>query len=63
MKRSNKAMLAAGMLAGVCMLPGCASGGSAQPTPSTDVAQQQSAEGGVDIKLRSRLFAAMDEAT
>ena len=29
MKRSNKAMLAAGMLAGVCMLTGCASGGSA----------------------------------
>ena len=44
MKRSNKAMLAAGMLAGVCMLTGCASGGSAQPTPSPDVAQQQSAE-------------------
>ena len=44
MKRSNKAMLAAGMLAGVCMLTGCASGGSAQSTPSPDVAQQQSAE-------------------
>ena len=44
MKRSNKAMLAAGMLAGVCMLTGCASGGSAQPTPSPDVDQQQSAE-------------------
>lgn len=44
MKRSNKAMLAAGMLAGVYMLTGCASGGSAQPTPSPDVAQQQSAE-------------------
>ena len=44
MKRSNKAVLAAGMLAGVCMLTGCASGGSAQPTPSPDVAQQQSAE-------------------
>ena len=44
MKRSKKAMLAAGMLAGVCMLTGCASGGSAQPTPSPDVAQQQSAE-------------------
>ena len=44
MKRSNKAMLAAGMLAGVCMLTGCASGGSAQPTPSPDIAQQQSAE-------------------
>ncbi|MFR5794901.1 MAG: hypothetical protein ACLUI3_04580 [Christensenellales bacterium] len=26
------------------MLTGCASGGSAQPTPSPDVAQQQSAE-------------------
>lgn len=44
MKRRNKAMLAAGMLAGVCMLTGCASGGSSQPTPSPDVAQQQSAE-------------------
>ena len=44
MKRSNKAMLAAGMLVGVCMLTGCASGGSAQLTPSPDVAQQQSAE-------------------
>ena len=44
MKHSKKAMLAAGMLAGVCMLTGCASGGSAQPTPSPDVAQQQSAE-------------------
>ena len=40
MKRSNKAMLAAGMLAGVCML----TGGAPQPTPSPDVAQQQSAE-------------------
>ena len=37
-------MLAAGMLPSVCMLTGCASGGSAQPTPSPDVAQQQSAE-------------------
>ena len=44
MKRRNKAMLAAGMLAGVCMLTGCASGDSSQPTPSPDVAQQQSAE-------------------
>lgn len=44
MKRRNKAMLAAGMLAGVCALTGCASGGSAQPTPSPDAAQQQSAE-------------------
>ena len=38
MKRRNKAILAAGMLAG------CASGGAPQPTPSPDVAQQQSAE-------------------
>lgn len=44
MKRRNKAMLAAGMLAGACALTGCASGGASQPTPSPDVAQQQSAE-------------------
>ena len=53
MKRSNKAMLAAGMLAGVCMLTGCASGGSAQPTPSPDVAQQQSAEPSPEATRRS----------
>ena len=44
MKRRNKAILAAGLLAGACALTGCASGGSSQPTPSPDVAQQQSAE-------------------
>ena len=44
MKRRNKAILAAGMLAGSCALTGCASGGAPQPTPSPDVAQQQSAE-------------------
>ena len=44
MKRRNKAILAAGMLAGSCALTGCASGGVPQPTPSPDVAQQQSAE-------------------
>lgn len=44
MKRRNKAILAAGMLAGSCVLTGCASGGAPQPTPSPDVAQQQSAE-------------------
>ena len=44
MKRRNKAILAAGLLAGACALTGCASGGSSQPKPSPDVAQQQSAE-------------------
>ena len=44
MKRRNKAVLAAGMLTGVCALTGCASGGSPQPTPGPDIARQQSAE-------------------